>query len=41
MSVPPAAGTVIGHLTGRVIWDISKPSVASWRNPQYLAQRRV
>ena len=24
--IPPAIGTVIGHLTGRVIWDSSKPS---------------
>jgi hypothetical protein len=40
MSVPPVAGTVIEHLTGRVIW-VSKPSVANWRNPQNLTQRRV
>jgi hypothetical protein len=24
--IPPAIGTVIGHFTGRVIWDSPKPS---------------
>jgi hypothetical protein len=25
-AIPPATGTLIGHLTGRVIWDSPKPS---------------
>jgi hypothetical protein len=40
-AIPPAIGTLIGHFTGRVIWDISKPLAANSRNPQSLTQRSV
>jgi hypothetical protein len=38
-AIPPAIGTVTGHLTGRVIWDSPKLFAANGRNPQHFAQR--
>jgi hypothetical protein len=32
-AVPPATGTIIGHLTGRVIWDSSNFLAANSRDP--------
>jgi hypothetical protein len=33
LQIPTAMGTLIGHFTGRVIWDISKPSCCKQPQP--------